>query len=165
MPSLASLPNKQPRCSHWLTKTFSPRAMADRRHFKGALRPHAEAVALDVIDLRIHALVRLQRCRRRVISTSSCQGHRLWPCADCQTPFVMIRCDAVRTAWLAAIIRADQMTAVSRLHHYWKLGARFLDDDQLVFCLNSPERRYSRRKLDADFAQLTSWVQELFQAR
>ncbi|MFJ3465741.1 hypothetical protein [Achromobacter spanius] len=146
------------------TDASSAEAAASRLHFKGALRSYADACALEVIDPRIQALVAALNVPGVVYTHSSCQGHRLPPFAARQTPFVMFRCALELAAKLSARVRAGQMTRDLNLRHYWVVEAWFLDDDQLVFCLQTSDRRFKRRQLDADFACLTLWAQEVFRA-
>lgn len=133
----------------------------DGRYFKGSLRSYPEAVGLGVIDPRIRELIAAFNVHSVVSSISSCEGHRSWKFDARQTAFVSFSTRMALAARLAARIRLDQMTACT-LHHYWMMDAAFNTDSELVFCLSCPDKRFNRRKLDADFAQLKSWAEEVF---
>lgn len=130
--------------------------------FKGSLRPHTEALALDVIDPRVRALVSVFNVDGVVSSVSSCEGHRLWCLPTRRTPFVMFSTDIARAARLAKRILLDFEQACE-LQHYWTVEATFDADGELVFSLHCPDRRFARRKLDADILLLTQWARDVFQ--
>ncbi|MDG9971071.1 hypothetical protein ABE599_09430 [Achromobacter mucicolens] len=130
--------------------------------FKGSLRPHSEALALDVIDLRVRALVAVFNVDGVVSSVSSCEGHRLGCLPTRRTPFVMFRTDVDRAALLADRILLDHVEACG-LQHYWTIDATFDANGELVFRLHCPDSRFQRRKVDADFLLLTHWARDVFQ--
>lgn len=138
------------------------RRRTQARLFNGSLRPHTEALALDVIDPRVRALVAVFNVDGVVSSVSSCEGHRLWCLPARRTPFVMFRTDVARAARLADRIRLDYGQACE-LQHYWTIDASFDANGELVFHLHCPDSRFQRRKLEADFLLLTHWARDVFQ--
>ncbi|CAB3743728.1 hypothetical protein [Achromobacter kerstersii] len=138
------------------------RGKATPGSLKGPLRPHTEALALDVIDSRVRALVAVFNVDGVVSSVSSCEGHRLWCLPTRRTPFVMFCTDVARAARLADRILLDHGQGCE-LQHYWRIDATFNADGGLVFSLHCPDQRFNRRKLDADILRLTQWVRDVFQ--
>ncbi|MCP2518762.1 hypothetical protein M5J07_27815 [Achromobacter mucicolens] len=130
--------------------------------FKGSLRPHTEALALDVIDPRVRALVAVFNVDGVVSSVSSCEGHRLGCLPTRRTPFVMFRTSVDRAARLADRILLDHGQACD-LQHYWTIDATFDANGELVFRLHCPDCRFQRRKVDADILLLTHWARDVFQ--
>jgi len=127
---------------------------------KGVLRSHSRAVAVGVIDSRIRELVSAFNRDGVVASVSSCEGHRVGWLRTRETPFVMFASDITFATRLASRIRLDQIDH-PMLNHYWLVDATFNVDDQLIFCLRCPDSRFRRKRLDADFAQLKLWVDEI----
>lgn len=129
---------------------------------KGSLRPVSEAAELGVIDPRIGRLVTAFNVNGIVSSVSSCEGHRAWLLPARNTPFVMFSTEVARAARLASRILRDYEQACE-LQHYWTVEATFNADSELVFSLNCPDRRFNRRRLDADMVLLAQWARESFQ--
>lgn len=133
------------------------------RRFKGTCRPYADALARGAIDERIRPLVAAFNVPGVVSTLSSCEGHRWLFERAWQTAFVVFDCPVSLAFQLARAIRADVITGRDQLQYDWSVSG-ILDSDTeiLSFILRCHEDRFRRARLDADFATLARWAEEIF---
>jgi hypothetical protein len=136
------------------------------QHFRGAARPHSEALALGVIDPHIRVLVRAFNVPGRIESPSSCEGHGFL--AWYSSPYLAFRCRTAIAAVLASSLEGDALSRRPRLYFHWSVEPRFNRQGQIVFNLSILNRKYyryvNRRRLDSDFSILASMMKETLDA-